>query len=127
MFLTTGVENSQTASGGRSIGISHQIVRQAMHQDNRRFFSRIFSDEYPMFIPLYESLLVSHHFLRNGCHLSSGTSRTLELLMIKHKPICASAAWAFGGDKILHRSPEEEADFSEVKDQYHVLGILVGL
>jgi len=46
--------------------------------------------------------------------------------MIKYKPICASAAWAFGGDKMLHRSLEEEADFSEVKDQYHVLGILVG-
>src|SRR5215472_14633587 len=67
-----------------------QVVRQAMHQDDRRFLSRIFSNEDPMFIPLYESLLVSHHFLRNGRHLSPGTSRTLGLLMIKHKPIWAS-------------------------------------
>jgi hypothetical protein len=44
--------------------------------------------------------------------------------MIKHKPICASAAWAFGGEKTLHRS--READFSEVKYQYHVR-ILLGL
>jgi hypothetical protein len=84
-----------------------------MHQDDRRLLSRIFSDEDPVFIPLYERLLVSHHFLWNGRHLSPGTSRTLGLLMIKHKPICTSAAWAFGDDKMLHRSCEEEADFSE--------------
>src|SRR5215471_21799981 len=82
-----------------------QVVRQAMHQDDRRFLSRIFSDEDPVFIPLYEGLLVSHHFLRNGRHPSAGTSRTLGLLMIKHKPIWASAASAFGGDKMLHSSP----------------------
>jgi hypothetical protein len=37
------------------------VVREAMHQNDRRFLSRVFSDVDPVLIPLYESLWVDHH------------------------------------------------------------------
>jgi hypothetical protein len=35
-----------------------------MHQNDRRFLSRVFPDVDPMLIPQYESFSVVHHFLR---------------------------------------------------------------
>ena len=72
------------------------VVWEAMHQNDCWFLSRVFSDVDPVLIPLYESLLVDHHSLRKGWHLTPGISRALGLLMIKHTPIFASAAWTFG-------------------------------
>jgi hypothetical protein len=40
-----------------------QVVREPMHQDDRRFRTRVFSDVDPVSVPLHESLLVGHHSL----------------------------------------------------------------
>jgi hypothetical protein len=43
-----------------------QVVREAMHQNDRRFLPRMLSDVDPMLIPRHESLLVDHQVLRTG-------------------------------------------------------------
>ncbi len=47
------------------------VVWEAMHQNDGRFLSRVFSDVDPVLIPLYESLLVDHHSLGKGWRLDS--------------------------------------------------------
>ena len=42
-----------------------------MHENDRRFRSRVFSDVDPVLIPLHNSLLVDHHSLRKGCRLTT--------------------------------------------------------
>jgi hypothetical protein len=56
----------------------------------------MFSDVDPVLVLLHESLLVDHHSLRKGLHLTPGIIRALGLLMRKHTPIFVSAAWTFG-------------------------------
>jgi hypothetical protein len=55
----------------RQTVVEVQVVREPMHQNDRRFLSRVFSDVDPMLVPLYENLLVDHHSLRKGWQLVS--------------------------------------------------------
>jgi hypothetical protein len=50
--------------------VEAQVVRKPMHQNDRRFLSRLFSDVEPILVPLYESLFVDHHSLRKGWHIT---------------------------------------------------------
>jgi hypothetical protein len=48
-----------------------EVVWEAMHQNDRRFLSRMISNVDPMLIPLYESLLVDHFSLRKEWRLNA--------------------------------------------------------
>ena len=52
------------------------VVREPVHENDRRFRPRVVSDVDPMVIPLNKSLLVGHHYLGTECY---ATDRALEL------------------------------------------------
>src|SRR5262249_6046144 len=54
-----------------------EVVREPMHQDDRRALPRVVPDVDPMLVPLYESLLVVHHSLGKDCQRTSGRSGRL--------------------------------------------------
>jgi hypothetical protein len=43
-----------------------QVVREPMHQDDRRFFSRVVSNVDAVRMPLDESVVVDHDVIRKG-------------------------------------------------------------
>jgi hypothetical protein len=51
------------------------VVWEAMHQNDRRFLSRVFSNVDPVLVPLYESLLVDNHSDRSNSQRSGGLAK----------------------------------------------------
>src|SRR5262249_4644953 len=46
------------------------VVREAVHENDRRFRPRVISDVDPVLVPLNKSLLVGHHSLGTECHIT---------------------------------------------------------
>src|SRR6476661_4010147 len=46
------------------------VVREAVHENDRRLRSRVVSDVDPVLVALNKSLLVGHHALGTECHLT---------------------------------------------------------
>jgi hypothetical protein len=47
-----------------------QVVREPMHQNDRRFRPQVVPDVDPVLVPLHKSLFVGHYFLGIECRLT---------------------------------------------------------